>query len=158
MAVCSTTLCSAATCLAVLEAALQVKPNPKLLHRHSNLRKKELFLINIQIRTYVRRSEDPSSGSPSRHRRFCSPRSDLLNVRGRWVLGNTTTVVWGDVRAAAGSADQGWGRLLLINVVDDPDKPSTLGCSDVRSQPLAHHRACSSPHRCCSMLTLANAT
>jgi len=105
------------------EAVLQGKPNPELLHQNSNLRKKELLLINLQIRTSVRRSEDHSPGSPSSHHRFCSPRSCLLDMRGKRVLGNTTTVARGDIGAAAGPADQGWSRLLLIIVLDDPNKP-----------------------------------
>ena len=93
---------------------------------------KKNFLIKLQIGTSVRRNEDPSPGSPSRRRRLCSHWSCLLDVRGRRILDNPTTVALGDVGAAAGSADQGWGRLLLlIVVVDNSNKPVALGRSAV---------------------------
>ena len=84
------------------EAVLQSKPNPKLLQRNQTPQKKIFFLINLQIRTTVRRNEDPSPGSPSRRRRLCSSWSCLLDVRGRRIIGNPTTVAWGDVGAARG--------------------------------------------------------
>jgi len=54
----------------------------------------------------------------------------LLGVRGRWVLVNLTTIARGDIRAAAGSVDQGRGRLFLfVIIVDDSNKSVALGCS-----------------------------
>jgi hypothetical protein len=124
------------------------KAQSKITTPKSNFTKKKLFLI--QIGTLVRRSEDPSPNSPSRCHRLRPSWSCLLDVRGRWILGNPTTVAWCDVGVAAGSMDQGWGHLLLLLVVDNSNKPTTLGRSADRSRPLAHQRAYSRYCRCCS--------
>jgi len=54
----------------------------------------------------------------------------LLDVCGGRVLGNPTTIGWGNVRAAAGFADQGRGRFILfVIVVDDSKESAALGRS-----------------------------
>jgi hypothetical protein len=73
----------------------------------------------------MRRGKDYPLGSPGRYRGICSARLRLLDVHGRRVLGNPTTIAHGDVEMAA---DQGRGRLFLV-VIDNPNKPAALGCS-----------------------------
>jgi len=89
--------------------------------------------MNLQIGASVRRREDPSPGSPGRRCCLGRPWSRLLDVRGRRISGNTTSVARGNIRAAAGPADQGWGRLffLVVIVINNSDKPAPLGRSGV---------------------------
>ena len=140
-AVCPMTICSTASGSVVLEpttlpgstskVVLQRKHNPKLPHRNQTSRKNKLFSINLQNGASVHRSEDPSPSSPSRHRRLRSSWPCLLDVRGRRILGNPTSVARCNVGAVAGSADQGRGRLLLVIIVDNSNKPAALGRSAV---------------------------
>ena len=91
--------------------------------------------------------EEPSPGPPSRRCCFCSSRTYRLDVRGRRVPGYPTSVTRRDVRAATRSPDQGWGRLILVIIVDNPHKPASLG--GLAGRPLAHRRVCSRPRWNC---------
>ena len=96
----------------------------------------------------MRRGEDPSPGPPSRRYCFFSSRTYRLDVRGKRVLGYPTSVAQRDVRAAAWSSDQGWGRLVLfVVIVDNSHKPATLG--SLAGRPLARQRVCSRPRWNC---------
>jgi len=100
--------------------------------------------MNSQIGASVRRREEPSPSSPGRCSCLDRPRSRQLDVRGRQISGNPTSIAWGDIWAAAGSADQCWGRFFsLLIVVNNSDKPTPLGHSGVRGGPLAHYGTCS---------------
>jgi hypothetical protein len=92
----------------------------------------------------MRHGEEPSPGPTSHRYCLCSSRSCWPDVSGRRVPGDPTNVARCDVRAAARSPDQGWGHLvLLVVVVDNPDKPASLGC--LAGRPFAHRRVCSRP-------------
>ena len=96
----------------------------------------------------MRRCEEPSPGPPSRRCRFYSSKTHRLDVRGRRITGYPTSVDRRDVRAAVRSPDQGWSRLVLfIVVVDNPNKPTTLG--GMASRALAHQRVWSRPRWNC---------
>ena len=103
--------------------------------------------MNLQIGASVRRREEPSPSSPGRRCCLGRPWSRLLNVSGRQISGNPTSVARGDIRAAAGSADKSWGRLFfLVVIINNSDKSAPLGRSSVRGGPLAHYGTCSCWH------------
>ena len=69
-------------------------------------------------------------------------------MRGKRISSNSTSVARGDIRVAAGSTDQSWGRLFfLLVVINNSDKTATLGRPDVRGRPLAHYGTCGCRHR-----------
>ena len=78
----------------------------------------------------MRHYEDPPPGTPSHRSYLCFAWLCLFDVCGGRVLGNPTTIGWGNVWAAVGLADQGRGRFfLLIVVVDDSNESAVLGRS-----------------------------
>jgi len=84
----------------------------------------------------VRCREEPSPSSPDRRCCLGCPWARLLDVRGRRISSNPTSIARGDIRAAMGSVDQIWGRLFfLVVVINNSDKPAPLGCSSVRGRP-----------------------
>ena len=100
--------------------------------------------MNLQIGASVRCREEPSPSSPGRRCCLGCPWARLLDVRGRRISSNPTSIARGDIRAAMGSADQSWGRLFfLVVVINNSDKPAPLGRSGVRGRPLAHYGTCS---------------
>ena len=95
----------------------------------------------------MRRREEPSPSSPSRRCCLCRPRSSLLDVRDKRISSNLTSIARADIRAAAGSTDQSWGRLFFLLVaINNLDKPAPHGRSGIRGRPLAHHGTCSCRH------------
>jgi hypothetical protein len=74
----------------------------------------------------------------SRRSCFCFAWARLLNVCGGRILGDPTTISRGNVWAAMGLADQGWGHFFLFNViVDNTKEMAALWCPASRGRALA---------------------